>query len=191
MKRVDFFRMISAGEYFIEGGEFDPFSGRIRSEKDEDIVDFNTCQHDWECRIMIRESDLSRYYYHIVPISEEAKLYCRDKKISMLRDLYGNRCLALRAYRNEFSFDAEVVQSVKELAELAKVKSAPKDFAPWTLEAWAEGVSPTYDALSVPRKHTVINILYGTESHFYPQYEGDLNNTISLKDYCESKGVEL
>ena len=70
MKRVEFFRMISAGEYFIEGGEFDPFSGHIRSEKDEDIVDFNTCQHDWECRIMIRESDLSKYYYHLVPISD-------------------------------------------------------------------------------------------------------------------------
>ena len=158
MKRWEFFKMISAGDFYCEGGSIDPMNPR--SERDADITDFNTCQHDWEIRVMIRESDLSRYYYHIIPISEEAKLYCRDKKIFMLRELYGNRCLALRAYRNEFSFDAE-------------------------------GVSPTYDTLSVPRKHTVINILYGTESHFYPQYEGDINNTISLKDYCEAKGVEL
>lgn len=190
MKMYEFFRMISNGEFFCEGGNFDPYA-KPRSEKDEDIVEFNSRQKDWELRIMIRESDLSKWYYHFIPLSDEAKLFCKEKKISMLRELYGNRCLALRAYRNEFSFDEDVVKSVKELAELAKVKSAPKDFAPWTLEAWSEGVSPTYDTLSVPRKHTVINILYGTETLFYPQYEGELNNTISLKEYCEEKGGRL
>lgn len=66
-----------------------------------------------------------------------------------------------------YSFENEIIESVKDLETLARCTTAPEIVEDDILTTntnlckWCENVSPTFLKLSVPRKLSVLSILYG------------------------------
>ena len=84
-----------------------------------------------------------------------------------LKQLYNNTTYACRAAHTLYSFEDEIIESVKDLETLARCTTAPVfiEGDPLTTNTnlckWCENVSPTFLKLSVPRKLSVLSILYG------------------------------
>lgn len=168
IERWHFFKMISDGDFFKEG----PSDININFGEDAQklralVAEFNDMQHDWFLKIDLEETDLSKWWFRFKPLNREAFIFFRRKKIEKLDDIYKNHTWACRAAHTLYSFENEIVESVKDLEPLAKCTKAPDIIEGDALTTdknlchWCEKVSPTFLELSVPRKISVLNILYG------------------------------
>ena len=168
LQRWEFFKMISNGEFFKEGPEDININFGEDAQKLRALVsEFNEMQHDWFLKIDLEETNLSKWWFRFKPLNREAFIFFRRKKIEKLKDLYNNTTYACRAAHTLYSFENEIVESVKDLETLAKCTTAPVivEGDPLTTNTnickWCERVSPTFLKLSVPRKLSVLTILYG------------------------------
>lgn len=168
LERWEFFKMISNGEFFKEGPEEININFGEDAQKLRALVsEFNEMQHDWFLKIDLEETNLSKWWFRFKPLNREAFIFFRRKKIEKLEDLYKNHTWACRAAHTLYSFEDQIVESVKDLEQLAKCTTAPAiiEGDPLTTNTnicrWCEKVSPTFLELSVPRKLSVLTILYG------------------------------
>jgi hypothetical protein len=168
LQRWEFFKMISDGDFFKEGPkEIDVNFGEDAQKLRALVAEFNSIQHDWFLKIDLEPTDLSKWWFRFKPLNREAFIFFRRKKIEKLKLLYNNTSYACRAAHTLYSFENEIVESVKDLETLARCTTAPVivEGDPLTTNTnickWCENVSPTFLGLSVPRKLSVLSILYG------------------------------
>ncbi len=168
IQRWHFFKMISDGDFFKEGpSEIDVNFGEDAQKLRALVAEFNSIQKDWFLKIDLEETDLSKWWFRFKPLNRESFIFFRRKKIEKLKLLYNNTSYACRAAHTLYSFENEIVESVKDLETLARCTTAPVivDGDPLTTNTnickWCENVSPTFLKLSVPRKLSVLSILYG------------------------------
>lgn len=167
-KRVDLFRMISDGDFFKEGpSEIDVNFGEDAQKLRALVAEFNSIQNDWFLKIDLEPTNLSKWWFKFKPLNRESFIFFRRKKIEKLDALYENHTWACRAAHALYSFEKEIIESVKDLEQLAKCTTAPTiiEGDPLTTNTnlckWCENVSPKFLELSVPRKLSVLTILYG------------------------------
>ena len=168
IQRWHFFKMISDGDFFKEGpSEININFGEDAQELRALVAEFNSIQNDWFLKIDLEETDLSKWWFRFKPLNRESFLFFRKKKIEKLDSLYKNHTWACRAAHTLYSFEDTIIESVKDLELLAKCTTAPEiiEGDPKTTNTnlckWCEKVSPTFLELSVPRKLSVLTILYG------------------------------
>ena len=167
LERWHFFKMISDGDFFKEGPDIDINFGEDAQKLRALVAEFNSIQNDWFLKIDLEETNLSKWWFRFKPLNKEAFIFFRRKKIEKLEDLYENHTWACRAAHTLYSFENEIVESVKDLEQLAKCTTAPViiEGDPKTTNTnlcrWCENVSPKFLELSVPRKLSVLTILYG------------------------------
>ena len=168
IQRWHFFKMISEGDFFKEGpSDIDVNFGEDAQKLRALVAEFNSIQKDWFLKIDLEETDLSKWWFRFKPLNREAFIFFRRKKIEKLKLLYNNTSYACRAAHTLYSFENEIIESVKDLETLARCTTAPVivEGDPLTTNTnlckWCENVSPTFLKLSVPRKLSVLSILYG------------------------------
>ena len=168
IQRWHFFKMISEGDFFKEGpSEININYGEDAQKLRALVAEFNNIQKDWFLKLYIEETNLSKWWFRFKPLNRESFIFFRRKKIEKLKDLYKNTTYVCRAAHTLYSFENEIVESVKDLETLARCTTAPEivDGDPLTTNTnlckWCENVSPTFLKLSVPRKLSVLSILYG------------------------------
>ena len=168
IQRWHFFKMISEGDFFKEGpSDIDVNFGEDAQKLRALVAEFNSIQKDWFLKIDLEETDLSKWWFRFKPLNREAFIFFRRKKIEKLKLLYNNTSYACRAAHTLYSFENKIIESVKDLETLARCTTAPVivEGDPLTTNTnlckWSENVSPTFLKLSVPRKLSVLSILYG------------------------------
>lgn len=168
IQRWHFFKMISEGNFFKEGpSEIDINYGEDAQKLRALVAEFNSIQKDWFLKLYIEETNLSKWWFKFKPLNRDAFIFFRRKKIEKLKDLYKNTTYACRAAHTLYSFENKIIESVKDLETLAKCTTAPAiiEDDPLTTNTnlckWCENVSPSFLKLSVPRKLSVLSILYG------------------------------
>ena len=168
IQRWHFFKMISEGDFFKEGpSDIDVNFGEDAQKLRALVAEFNSIQKDWFLKIDLEETDLSKWWFRFKPLNREAFIFFRRKKIEKLKLLYNNTSYACRAAHTLYSFENKIIESVKDLETLARCTTAPVivEGDPLTTNTnlckWCENVSPTFLKLSVPRKLSVLSILYG------------------------------
>ena len=185
IQRWHFFKMISEGDFFKEGpSEIDINFGEDAQNLRALIAEFNEVQKDWFLKLQIEETNLSKWWFKFKPLNRESFIFFRKKKSEKVKDLYENKTYACRGADTLYGFENEIGESVKDLEILAKCTTSPvciKDDPLTTntnLCKWCENVSPTFLKLSVPRKLSVLSILYG-------RYLGEDPLEIEEKDTIE------
>lgn len=168
IQRWHFLKMISEGDFFKEGpSEIDINYGEDAQKLRALVAEFNSIQKDWFLKLYIEETNLSKWWFKFKPLNREAFIFFRNKKIEKLKDLYKNKTYACRAAHTPYSFENEIIESVKDLETLARCTTAPEIIEGDSLTTntnlckWCENVSPAFLKLSVPRKLSVLSILYG------------------------------
>ena len=187
IKRRDLFKMISDGEFFKEGpSEINVNYGEDAAALRALVSEFNNIQNDWFLKIDLEETNLSKWWFKFKPLNTEAFIFFRQKKIEKLDQIYKNHTQACRASHTLYSFEREVIESVKDLELLAKCTKAPEIIigdlktTNTNLGKWCVNVSPTFLGLSVPRKLSVLAILYGKYLGEDPLDFPDNNKIIDL-----------
>ena len=191
-KRKDLFKMISDGEFFKEGpSEINVNYGPEASELRALVAEFNSIQNDWFLKIDLEETNLAKWWFRFKPLNREAFLFYRSKKIEQLDEIYKNHTQACRAAHTLYSFEKEIVESVKDLELLAKYTKAPEivegdsKATNTNMCKWCDGVSPVFLKLSVPRKLSVLTILYGK---YLGEDPLDLSDNSKIIDLVITKG---
>lgn len=189
IQRWEFFKMISNGEFFKEGPVDVNINYGEEAEKLRAVVaEFNAVQNDWFLKLYIEETNLSKWWFKFKPLNRKSFLFFRNKKIEKLMDLYKSKTYACRAAHTLYSFENEIVESVKDLEMLARCTTSPVivEGDPLTTNTnickWCENVSPTFLKLSVPRKLSVLSILYG---RYLGEDPLEFEETDSVEDFVK------